>query len=483
MAKIAELASAKVFFYFEEISKIPRSSFNEKGISDYLVEFAKERNFEYYQDEVFNVIIKKSGTLGYENAPIIAIQGHTDMVCEKNKSVEHDFLKDPIKIIYDGDFIKADGTTLGADNGIAVAMALALLDSKDIEHPPLEAIFTSSEESGMEGVSLIDYNKINAKILLNIDSDEEGVFTVGCAGGIKFEIELPICFIKTENNLSSYVLSVTGLKGGHSGVDINKGRGNSNEILTRILYNLSKDFKVQLNSICGGSKDNAIPREAEAMISFDEKDAFKIKDKIENIKKYLINEYKNTESNIIINFKEIGKKDVCLSKECFNKVIGLLSLLPNGIQTMSNDLEGLPESSMNTGVIEQGEKHIKIIGSIRSAVLTKKEHIMNKISILCELVGASVNFRGDYPAWEYNSSSLVKDKCIEVFKNLTGCQPEINIIHAGLECGIISKKLPDIDLISFGPNLYDIHSPDERASIPSINRTWIFLLQLIKNLR
>lgn len=481
MTKIFDLKSGKVFHFFEEISKIPRPSFHEKAISEYLVNFAKERNLEVISDETYNVIIKKAGTSGYEQSKVVAIQGHTDMVCEKNKDVEHDFLKDPIKLIYDGDFIKADKTTLGSDNGIAVAMALALLDSNDIPHPPIEAIFTACEESGMEGVSALDTKNLQASVFLNIDSDEEGIFTVGCAGGVKCNIQIPVNFECSDK--SSYCIGVYGLMGGHSGIDVNKGRANSNRLLARALNILSKNIEFSLNKIDGGSKDNAIPREAEAIISIDDKDLSLLEDKIKEIESIYKLEYKNTDPNLSLRLEKIENCKKSISKEDYNKIIGALMVLPNGVQTMSTDIEGLVESSINLGVVKTNDNHIEIIASIRSAVSSKKDLIMQQLELFINNIGGVIEFKGSYPAWEYNEKSLVREQCVNIYKQIYGEEPKLQIIHAGLECGLFSEKMPNLDLISFGPNLYDIHTPDEKASISSIDRTWEFLLNLLKELK
>ena len=478
--EVSKLESAKVFHFFEEISKIPRASFEEKAISEYLVNFAKERNLEVRTDETFNVVIKKPATKGYENAPVVAIQGHTDMVCEKNKDVEHDFSKDPIKLIYDGDFIKADRTTLGADNGVAVAMALAILDSNNIEHPSIEAIFTSCEESGMIGVDALNTDDLKSTIFLNIDSEVEGIFTVGCAGGIKCDIEIPINFENNNNN--SYCLGIYGLMGGHSGIDVNKGRANSNKLLARLLNTLSKSVEFSLNKINGGAKDNAIPREAEAIISLDDKNLALLQEKILEIEKIYKSEYENTDPNLNIKLEKQEKEEKAFSKEDFNKIITGLMLFPNGPKTMNTDIEGLTESSINLGVIKTTDKAVELVASIRSATESKKEFLMEQVEILVKNMCGIVEFRGDYPSWEYKKDSVIRDKCIDVYKQMYNKEPELEIIHAGLECGIFAKKMPQLDLISFGPNLYDIHTPDERGSISSIDRTWKFLLNLLKQL-
>ncbi len=479
--EISNLKSFRVFHFFEEISKIPRPSFHEKAISEYLVKFAKERNLEVRVDDTFNVVIKKSATSGYENSKVVAIQGHTDMVCEKNKDVEHDFLKDPIKLIYDGDILKADKTTLGSDNGIAVAMALAILDSNDIPHPPIEAIFTACEESGMEGVNALDVSDLKANIFLNIDSDEEGIFTVGCAGGVKCDIEIPVNF--EANDKSSYCFGVYGLMGGHSGIDVNKGRANSNKLLARALNILSKDIDLSLNKIEGGAKDNAIPREAEAIISINDKDLDLLQEKIKDLEKIYKIEYKNTDPNLHLKLEKVENQQKALCKDDFNKILTSLIILPNGVQTMSTEIENLVESSINLGVIKTSEDKIEIVASIRSALSSKKEFIMEQVELYLKSIGGSIIFRGSYPAWEYNANSVIRDKCIKVYKEMYNKEPKLQIIHAGLECGLFSQKMPHLDLVSFGPNLYDIHTPDERASISSIDRTWQFLLNLLKDLK
>lgn len=479
--EISNLKSFRVFHFFEEISKIPRPSFHEKAISEYLVKFAKERNLEVRVDDTFNVVIKKSATSGYENSKVVAIQGHTDMVCEKNKDVEHDFLKDPIKLIYDGDILKADKTTLGSDNGIAVAMALAILDSNDIPHPPIEAIFTACEESGMEGVNTLDVSDLKANIFLNIDSDEEGIFTVGCAGGVKCDIEIPVNF--ESNDKSSYCFGVYGLMGGHSGIDVNKGRANSNKLLARALNILSKDIDLSLNKIEGGAKDNAIPREAEAIISINDKDLDLLQEKIKDLEKIYKIEYKNTDPNLHLKLEKVENQQKALCKDDFNKILTSLMILPNGVQTMSTEIENLVESSINLGVIKTNEDKIEIVASIRSALSSKKEFIMEQVELYLKSIGGSIIFRGSYPAWEYNANSVIRDKCIKVYKEMYNKEPKLQIIHAGLECGLFSQKMPHLDLVSFGPNLCDIHTPDERASISSIDRTWQFLLNLLKDLK
>jgi len=482
MADFENFKCSKVLHYFEEISKIPRGSGNEKQISDYIVDFAEKRGLWVKQDAALNVIVKKQASKGYENLPGVIIQGHLDMVCEKNNDVTHDFLKDPIEIIYDGDFIKANGTTLGSDNGIAVAMGLALLDDDSVKHPPVEVVFTTDEEVGMQGAAALDGSFIDGKTLLNIDSEKEGVFTGGCAGGMKTHTHLPVIYEEQNAGLTSYAIMINGLMGGHSGIDIDKGRANANVLMARLLHSLLEKFDIKLNYIAGGSKDNAIPREAECVLSFDKAILHDIEKAIADINNVFNNEFKNTDRNIKIKINEAEKQNLCFSKESFKKIIYLSMLLPNGVQTMSSDIEGLVESSNNIGAVKTDNNEVTFVCALRSAVISKKYFIYNKIKAVSELAGASVSSIGNYPAWEYDGNSKIKNLCLQVYEELFDKKAEEEIIHAGLECGIFAEKLPGVDMISFGPNLYDIHTPDERASISSIERCWVFLLEILKRL-
>jgi len=483
MANFENLRCSKVLRYFEEISKIPRGSGNEKQISDYVVDFAKKRGLWVKQDKSLNVIVKKPASKGFKSMPTVIIQGHLDMVCEKNKDVVHDFLKDPIEIIYDGDFIKANGTTLGADDGIAVAMSLALLDDISLEHPPLEVVFTTDEEVGMCGATEFDGSLLDGKILLNIDSEKEGVFTGGCAGGMKTHTHLPVKYQKQDMNLVSYAIMITGLKGGHSGIDIDKGRANANILMARLLNSLFYKFDINVNYISGGIKDNAIPREAECVISFDETVLSNIQNDIKEMNDVFINEFKNNDSEIVIKFNETEKQELCYTKDTVNNIISVVMLLPNGVQTMSFDIEGLTESSNNLGAVKVIDNEIIFICAVRSSVVSRKYFIYDKIKSVSRLAGGYVTYVGDYPAWEYNENSKIRKVCMETYERLFDKKAEEEIVHAGLECGIFAKKKKDLDMISFGPDLFDIHTPKERASVSSIERCWIFILEVLKSLK
>lgn len=478
--KHINLKCATVLHYFEEISKIPRASGNEKQISDFLVDFAQKNNFWVKQDEANNVVIKVPASKGYENSPIIIIQGHMDMVCEMEKGCEHNFAKDGIKLIYDGDFLTADRTTLGGDDGIAVAMAMALAVDKDIFHPALELVITTDEEVGMCGANALDTSILEGKILLNIDSEDEGIFTAGCAGGVKTTSIIPL---KKVGNIydKSYKIEISGLKGGHSGIDIDKNRANANKIMGVILNNIRKD--ISLSSINGGAKDNAIPRYAEAVISFNSINYEEIAKKAEEIFNSIICEYKETDSSIKIELLETRKVEKVFDEKSKNNIIDFIFEVFNGINTMSKELPDLPESSNNVGVVKTNDGDVEFICAVRSSAIDKKEEIKNKIISLSEKCGGKTIEKGEYPAWEYKESSFIRELCINVYEDIYGKKPKIDIIHAGLECGLFSSKIKDADMISFGPDIIDIHTPDERLSISSTERVWGFLIELLKRIK
>ncbi|GKX30007.1 aminoacyl-histidine dipeptidase [Vallitalea longa] len=482
MSKVIEgLEPKSVFEFFENISDIPRGSGNEKGISDYLVSFAKERNLEVIQDEELNVIIKKPATKGYEDCPTVILQGHMDMVCEKNFDVEHDFLKDPIELVVEGDFISANGTTLGADNGMAVAYCLAILDSNKIEHPALEIFITTNEEAGMNGALALDPANLSGKYLVNLDSEEEGEFLVSCAGGLKTYIDIPI---KKESATGKIVkIMVKGLKGGHSGSDIDKNRANSNQLMGRILYALNTKTSIQLIDICGGSKDNAIPREAIANIVINDDD-----NKFDNIVDEIVNEikheYKTSDSGLTVVVTK-GNEDSykVVSRETLDKLIFLLTCLPNGIQTMSSDIEGLVESSLNLGVVTTNDDIIKLTSAVRSSVGSLKELMKYQLGLFAKYTNSEFHVRSEYPEWEYRKESQLRDIFAKTYEDMYGEKPLIKAIHAGLECGVFDAKIEGIDMISLGPNMYDVHTPDEKLSISSTRRTWEFLIETLKNIK
>lgn len=476
-----DLQPSLVFKYFEEISQIPRGSKNEKGISDYLRNFGESLGLETIQDESLNIIIRKPATPGYENAPGVVLQGHMDMVCEKNKSTNHDFMKDPIKLRIDGDYVYATDTTLGADNGIAVAMGLAILASNDIAHPALELLVTVDEEAGMTGAMALDGSLVKGKYILNLDSEEEGYLLVSCAGGVTALSTLPVEFVKPEATKKSYLLEVKGLLGGHSGMDIIKQRGNANKILGRLLNLLNVDFDIA--KVEGGSKNNAIPREADCviMVNNDQIDEFttQLKD-ITNIFKH---ELRTSDPGLEIACSETNTPELILNSASKDKVIKMLNLIPNGIQTMSMDIENLVESSTNLGVLRTTDSTVTFECAVRSSVKSLKEDITARMKLLVTELGGNLELISDYPAWEYAKDSNLEKVCIEAYKNLTGKEPIIMALHAGLECGLLLDKMPNAEAISFGPNMYDVHTPNEHLSISSTENTWKYLLEVLKSIK
>lgn len=481
---LKDLKPYEVFKYFEEITQIPRGSGNEKAISDYLVAFAKEHNLEVIQDEALNVIIKKPGTPGYENAPRVILQGHMDMVNEKNQGTEHDFDKDPLKLRVEGDMLYATGTTLGADNGIAIAYAMALLASKDIPHPPLEALITSDEEAGMSGAMALKPEHVEGRILVNIDSEEEGKLLVSCAGGVRVAVTLPIEWEDISSDKTAVTIRIRGLKGGHSGMEIHKGRGNSNKIIGRLLYDLQDAVNFNLCSLTGGAKNNAIPREADAVVIVNGEDIEGLKAVVQSWNEVLKNELKASDADVNVQVEVLPNRyNKMFSKETTKKAIQLLYLIPSGIQTMSMEIPGLVQSSTNLGVVTTSENAVTFDSATRSSVRSLKEDIIYQFKLLADVVGVKCETRSDYPDWQYDADSKVRRVFERVYKEMTGNDPEIVAIHAGVECGLFKEKFGEIDMISFGPNLYDVHTPDEHLSISSTERMWHYLLAVLKEIK
>ncbi len=473
----------EVLKYFEEISEIPRGSGNEENISNYLVKFAKDRGFKYIQDEYLNVCIYKDGTKGLENKPSVIIQGHMDMVCEKNEGTEHNFINEGIKLEVNGDWISGKGTTLGADNGVAMAMGLAILDSKTIKHPPIELLITSGEEIGLIGATNFDTSVLKSKMLINLDTGEDGVFLSSCAGGIKFDLNVDIEWIELDGEYEEFLLVVNGLKGGHSGAEIHLQRGNSNVVLSRVLHESGKNVDMYIRDVEGGAKDNAIAREGKSKIFVHKKDINKFKEQLEKSIKDIKNELRVSDSNLnieLVSKKSENKK--VYSKETFEKYISSVYLIQKGVATMSLEIDGLVETSNNIGAIKSDDKIIGIRCALRSSVASRKYNVLDEVKLLSKLVGATLKTEGDYPAWEYNPESRLR----EVFKNsyyeLFNSEVKIDAIHAGLECGILTEKMEGVDIIAFGPEMLDIHTPDEKVSITSLEKTYKLLVEGLKRL-
>ncbi|MBF0233871.1 MAG: aminoacyl-histidine dipeptidase [Desulfamplus sp.] len=478
---LKNLNPKQVFHYFEELTKIPRCSGNEKQVSDYLVDFAKERKFEVFQDKSLNVIIKKPGTAGYETSPAVIIQGHMDIVCEKSGESSHDFSKDPISLKIDGDLLQADGTTLGADNGIGVAYGLALLASKDIPHPPIELLVTTDEESGMYGTASLKADHLTGKTLLNIDAEEEGVFFVSCAGGLIFKGKFDTHWEKSSG--TALRIEISGLKGGHSGLEIIQQRGNAIKLLGRVLDAARKAGDFTIAAISGGSKHNAIAKEAQATVVADASVLTKIKEIVNDLSKELTKELSAVDPDFKVAVTSVDNVDTQLDKVSTDKLIDFLLIAPNGVQSMSKDLENLVESSLNFGVLEQSEKSIKITISVRSSVNSIREDITRRLEALANMVNVKSSRTGQYPAWFYEPDSRIRDLCISVYKEVFDKDAQIQAIHAGLECGLLKEKLPKTEMISFGPNLHNAHTPYENVSISSVANIWEFLKAILVKLK
>ncbi|WP_024294113.1 aminoacyl-histidine dipeptidase [Lacrimispora indolis] len=482
---LVNVEPVEVFQYFEEISSIPRGSGDERRISDYLVSFAKEHKLEVIQDKALNVIIKKPGTRGYEESPGVVIQGHMDMVCEKRPDVTHDFMTDPIQLKIVGDMLYADGTTLGGDDGIAVAMGLAVLASDTLEHPPVELVVTTSEETGMDGAHVLDPKNVSGKTLINIDSEEEGILTVSCAGGCTSRISIPIIWESPDPSRAAYAIDISGLQGGHSGVEIHKGRANANKLMARLLKSLSSEMDLNLCSVSGGSKHNAIARDAQAVVCVNIDNVSELKEQVSRLEEIFKDEFKTADPDIKIELKPAeNMPERIMSKDTKENIINFMYLIPNGIQSVSMDIEGLVESSLNLGVVQIKEDSVEIISSIRSSVGSIKDNIYNTVAAIAGLTNGKVSAESDYPEWKYNPDSKVRQLFIDLYENLFGEKPLISAIHAGLECAIFDKKFNgNLDMISIGPTMSGVHTAEEHLSIPSTQRTWKYLTEALKALK
>lgn len=476
--KLAGLEPASVFGYFEEICAIPHGSRNTKMISDYLVEFAKKHDLKYVQDEVNNILLFADGTCGLEDHDPVILQGHIDMVCEKDSDSPLDMAIDGLDIAHDGANVFAKGTTLGGDDGIAVAYALALLEDKSIPHPPLEIILTVDEEIGMLGADVIDLSGLKGRTLINLDSEDEGVFTVSCAGGARASISLPV------NRRAVYGpcvrLTVDGLQGGHSGAEIHKNRANANKVMGEFMSRIQKLMPLCLTSLAGGSKDNAIPRSCQATMV-----AMGIHlERINDIAKQLQNEIREQydEPDVSIQAFDVDALGGnSLSTESTAQVISLLCAAPNGVQAWSKDIEGLVQTSLNMGIIKLGER-FTVTFSVRSNVNSEKAELLDQLKRLSDFYDGAYGQTGEYPAWEYKKESKLRDTMVKAYQEMFGKDPQIMAIHAGLECGVLGEKLPGLDCVSIGPQMHNIHTSRETLEIASTERTWKFLLAVLKAL-
>ncbi len=476
MGILKQLEPKGVFHYFEELCEIPHGSGNTKEISDYCVAFAKEHNLQYMQDEWNNIIITKEATNGYENSEPIILQGHLDMVCEKTNACMKDMSKEGLDLYIEGDFVSAKDTTLGGDDGIAVAMALAILADDSIPHPKLEVIFTVDEEVGMIGASKLDTSSITARKMINMDSEDEGIFTVSCAGGNLTTCQLPI---KRETvNGETYKIIIAGLTGGHSGAEIDKGRANSNILLGRILYRINSVSPIRIISVQGGLKDNAIANKSTS--SFVTNDYVRIEPVLQRIFADIKKEYLTTDPNMDISIVKDVQDMPPMDAESTDKTIAMLTCLPNGIQAMSVDILGLVQTSLNLGILKTDSDGVEASFCVRSSVESQKQMLVDRLDCLMDQLGGSVAVAGDYPGWEYNKNSTLRQLMMDVFKEQYGYEPKVEAIHAGVECGLFAGKLEGLDCVSIGPDLKEIHTYREKMSISSVQRVWEFVLEVLK---
>jgi len=479
MRILENIEPKEVWFWFEEISRIPRPSGDEKKIADFLVEFASKRNLEYRRDDFNNVLIHSEGSGKAASYPGLVLQAHVDMVAEKTDASNHDYSKDPIVPVIKGDWVTATDTTLGADNGIGVALMLAVLASEDISHPPLECLFTTDEERGLTGAGNLDPEWLKFKRLLNLDSEDEGVFTVGCAGGMDFTIQLPL--LRSEP-VDCYHLEIAGLKGGHSGMEIHRNRGNAIRFLGRILSSLCLQHDCRIADVSGGTKRNAIPRNAAALVHFPKGRSDSIKEFLDFISEELTLEYTGIESKIQIHLGNEKVRAAPVDNETSIKIADLLLALPHGVEKMSGVINGLVETSVNLSIVSMCDDEFVAYLTARSSLASAKIALGDRIAAIARLSGCNFVTGGSYSGWMPDVNSELLKKLTGIFMETNGTRPLIESIHAGLECGIIGERAGGMDMISMGPDIRDVHIPGERASISSLQRFWKFFIAMLDKL-
>lgn len=481
---IEGLKPQELWEHFYQISQIPRCSKEEDKIREHVIEIAKRNGLDYKLDQTQNVVVKKPATQGLENKPVVVLQSHLDMVCEKNKETEHDFSKDPIKLMRDNGWITAAGTTLGSDNGIGVAAALAVLESKTLKHGPLELLFTMDEETGLTGATELADDMLEGKMLINMDSEEDGAFYIGCAGGKDTGFTLNI---EAENIPSGYKaarIRVGGLQGGHSGLNIHEGRGNAIKLLVRFLWKAAQQMDLHLASIDGGSKHNAIPRECDAIVYLSSSDLANLKKMAVQYDKDYKNEYHLVDPGVFVSIAEDGfnKPDKTFIKDFQRRVLNMIYTMPHGVLAMSQAVPGLVETSTNMAVVHIEGNKINMVTSQRSSVQSELIDMADMVCAVGQLAEAEIHQDNGYPAWQPNPESSLLKESVEVYKNLFGSEPEVKAIHAGLECGIIGDKFPGMDMISFGPTIMGAHSPDEKIEIKTVDKFWKLLEAILEKL-
>lgn len=481
--EIKDLQPSLLWGAFDEITKVPRPSRHEEQIREYLLDFAKKHGVEAKTDKVGNVVMKKSASPGYENAPVVVLQSHMDMVAEKNSDVVHDFLKDPIDTYIDGDWVKARGTTLGADNGIGMAAALAVMADNEIQHGPVEALFTVNEEIGLEGAEHLGKDMISGKILINLDSEDDGEIFIGCAGGIDTTAVFNYKRSFAPDHFIYYKVKVSGLLGGHSGGDIHLGRANANKVISRFIWECSNKWDMEVSSFQGGNLRNAIPREAESIFGINAEHSEEVKKFLHQYAEEIRNEYKGVEPSMRLEITREDKPEFCIDSTTSLKLIRALYSAPHGVISMSKDIEGLVETSTNLAAVKmQPDNKIVVTTSQRSSLESRKNDIAGQVEAHFQLAGAEVSHSDGYPGWAPNMESQIMKISADAYEELFGVKPQIKAIHAGLECGLFLSKNPHLDMVSFGPTMRDVHSPDEKLLIPTVDKFWKHLCLVLKKI-
>jgi len=479
--EVKDLKPALIWQCFDEITKVPRPSCHEEQIREYLLKFAADHNIFAKTDAIGNVVMTKPATTGCQNAPTVVLQAHMDMVAEKNNDVKHDFLKDPIDTYVDGDWVKARGTTLGADNGIGMAAALAALIDPDLVHGPLECLFTINEEIGLEGAINLGKDMIAGKILINLDSEDDGEIFVGCAGGIDTTAIFTYRRSVSPEHFHYLKVSVSGLLGGHSGGDIHLGRANANKLIARFLWNCAQQHDIAVSEFNGGNLRNAIPREAHAIFGIHGELKEQVKEHLETFVAEIRNEYKGVEPSLKFTVEEVAKPEFCIDAETSLALVRALYSAPHGVISMSRDLPGLVETSTNLAAVKmEADNTIKVTTSQRSSVESRKYDIAGQVEAHFQLAGATVSHSDGYPGWAPNMESPIMKLSAEAYEELFGVKPAIKAIHAGLECGLFLQNNPDLDMVSFGPTMTGVHSPDEQLNIPTVEKFWNHLALTLK---
>lgn len=481
---LSELSPREVFYYFQKLALIPHGSGNTDQIAEFCMEFAKEHGLKARRDQANNVVIFAGGTQGYEQSKPVILQGHLDMVCEREEDCRLDMEKEGLEVCTDGVTVWARGTTLGGDDGIAVAYILAVLASDTIAHPPIEAVLTSDEEIGMLGARALDVSDLTGKQLINIDSEEEGVLCVSCAGGVRAYCDIPFHKEQVDPAAScAYRIGVSGLLGGHSGMEIHKQRENAVKLLGNVLAIANRACTLSLVSATGGGKENAIPNVAEAIVCVPMNQAHMLEYSVTEFLKLMHQELSTTEPELLITAKPVDIPEQCMDQESTRRVIFALQQIPDGMQKMSPEIEGMVQTSLNLGVLQTEDNHVALRYLIRSNTASGKQLILEKVTAFVEYLGGTVTMQSDYPAWEYRVKSELRETMIRTFEEVYQKAPEVTAIHAGLECGILAGKMMDIDMISFGPTLLNVHTPKESMDVASVQRSWEYLVKVLENLR